>query len=259
MVQLTLLQAGNQFGRFLHNGQVGGEVGVKHIVEAQCPQGGGHPVDGGQLPGQAQRLAPGRPHGGGDLHHSDLLRVGQRVEGLLGVVPLPQGAHGAVGDALAAEGTLGVLDDPVVGDVDGGASAGAGQVPDVQALHLVADLDAAHTFNALLGVPIQGEGGGPGGPLAGGQLGFVGHRENAQVVGDGLQAAVAAAHAGGALAVVLGEDQLHVHPAGAAGAGRIGMHHHALPHRVVAGGDHGVFALHLHTAHPAGGDFVDAF
>ena len=46
--------------------------------------------------------------------------------------------------------------------------------------------------------------------------------------------------------------------AGAAGAGGIGVHHHAIPHLVVAGGDHGMFALHLHTAHPAGGDFVDA-
>ena len=37
------------------------------------------------------------------------------------------------------------------------------------------------------------------------------------------------------------------------------MDDHALGHLGVAGGDQAVGALHLHHAHPAGGDLVDVF
>ena len=36
------------------------------------------------------------------------------------------------------------------------------------------------------------------------------------------------------------------------------MDHHALQHHVVAGGDQALDAFHLHHAHAAGGDLVDA-
>ena len=104
---------------------------------------------------------------------------------------------------------------------------------------------------------IQGEGGGPGPPAAPGQLGLIGHIQNTQIIGDGLELAVAAADAGGTLAVVLRQDQLHIDPPGTAGPGGIGVDHHALLHPAVAGGDHGPLALYLHAAHAAGGDLVD--
>ena len=247
-----------ELAALLHNGQVGSEVGVEHIVKAQPAQGGGHALHGGLLPGQTEGLAPGGAHGGGHLDHGDLVRVGQGGEHLHGVVPLPQAAGGAVGDALAAQGAVRVLHDPVSRHVDHGAPAGAGYVPDAQRLHLVAHLDAAHTLDALVIVVIQGEGGGPGPPQAPGQLGLIVDLHDAQIVGDGLQLAVAAAHAGGTLAVVLGQDELHVDAPGGAHPGGVGVDHHALLHRVVAGGHHGPLALHLHAAHAAGGDLVDA-
>ena len=248
-----------EFRPLLHDGQVGGEVGVKHIVKAQPAQDGGHALYGGLLPGHVEVLPPGGAHRGGHLDHGDLVRVGQGVKGPLGVVPLPQAAHGAVGDALAAQGAVRVLDDPVARHVDGGPAAGARQVPNAKSLNLLAHLNAPHALDALVVVVVQGEGGGPGLPQALGQLGLVGQGEDAQVVGHALQVAAAAAHAGGALAVVLGQNQLHIGAAGGPGPGGVGVDHHALPHRGVAGGDHGPLPLHLHAAHPAGGNLIEPF
>ena len=163
-----------------------------------------------------------------------------------------------MGDALAAQGTVRVLYDPVIGYVDGGTAAGSGHVPDAQGLDFVAHLDAAHALDALVVVVEEGEGGGPGLPQALGQLDLKGQLQNAQVVGNLLELAVAATHTGGALAVVLGQNELHVDASGAAGPGGVGMDGHALLDGVVAGGDHGPFPLHLHTAHPAGCNFIDA-
>ena len=101
-----------------------------------------------------------------------------------------------------------------------GAAAGAGQVPDVDALDLVAHLDAAHALDALVGVPVEGEIFGPKSTDAGDQVLGIDVVQNAQVVGDGLQLAVAAAHTGGALAVMLGKDQLHIDAPGTADARR---------------------------------------
>ena len=80
-----------------------------------------------------------------------------------------------------------------------------------------------------------------------------------QIVGQGLEPAVPAADTGSAAAVVLGQDQLHIDLSGPPGPGRIGMDHHAVPDRTVAGRHHGVFSFHLHAADPAGGDFVQVF
>ena len=54
MGQLVLARVGealNELAALLHDGQVGGEVGVKDIVEANLPQGGDHPLDRGKLGG----------------------------------------------------------------------------------------------------------------------------------------------------------------------------------------------------------------
>ena len=62
----------------------------------------------------------------------------------------------------------------------------------------------------------------------------------------------------GAVGVVLAEQQTHIHPPGLPGPGRIGMHHHALGHHVIAGGDQARIPLDLHHAQPASCNFVDA-
>ena len=80
--------------------------------------------------------------------------------------------------------------------------------------------------------------------------------ENAQIVGDGLQVAVAAAYAARALRIVLGQQQLHVGATGLAGLGAVGADHHAVEHVVVAGGDELVAALNLDHAYATAADLV---
>ena len=165
-----------------------------------------------------------------------------------------QRAHRTVGDALAAQRAIRLADGAVTGDVDGGTGAGAFQIPDVQALDLIADLHAAHALDALGGIPDQGEILVPGltlQPLLKGQL------VDVQIAGNVLQRAVAVAETGGALAVVLGKDQLHGVTSVTADRGAVGVDHHALFHHVVAGGDQPLLAFQLHHAHAAGGDLVD--
>jgi len=72
-------QAAKQFRALLQNGQVGGEVGVEHVVKAQFVQGGGHLARDARTHGIAERLAQRRAHGGCGLHRHALLRVGQRL------------------------------------------------------------------------------------------------------------------------------------------------------------------------------------
>ena len=79
-----------------------------------------------------------------------------------------------------------------------------------------------------------------------------------QVVGQLLQVAVAAADAGGAAGSRCWERiSSQVGPAGLPDPGGVGVDLHALGHRVVAGGDQALDALHLHHADAAGADLVD--
>ena len=80
--------------------------------------------------------------------------------------------------------------------------------------------------------------------------------ENAQVVGDGLQVAVAAAHAGGTLAVVLGEDHLNCQTAVKAYLRAVGVDDHALCNFGVTRSQQAFFSLDLHHTDTAGTDVV---
>ena len=244
----------DKLAALLHNGEVGGEVGVVDIVKAQGFEGGDHAAGGGHVQGEAEVLRPGGANGGRYLHHGDDVGVGQGFEHLHRVVPLVEGAHGAVGDALGAVGAVGVLELAVFRDVDRGARAGAGHVPDIEALHLVADLNAAHALDALGRVANEGQVLVPPGD---GQLRLIGRAQEVHIVGQLLQGAVAAADAGGTPAVVLGEDKLQIGLARLAHPGGVGVDLHALGHLVVAGGHQAADALDLHHADAAGSDLVD--
>ena len=256
-VLIPMLHPFEELAALLHDGQVGAIVGVEHVVKAQRLQRGDQTAGRRLFAGQAQFLAPCRAHGGSDLHDGHLVGIVERAaqaQQAMTVVALAQRAHRAVSDALAAQRAVGFGDVLVVGDAHRGPGTGLGHVPDVQALHLVADLDAAHALDALGGIADQREAGRPG---VGGQIFGIFGGDDAQIVGDLLQRAVAAAHARCAQAVVLGQDQLHVGAARLAHAGRVGIDVHALLHHVVTGGDELVDALDLHHADTAGADFVD--
>ena len=248
-------EAVDKLGALLHNGQVCGKICIKHIVKADLLQGRNHALGRGKFRVQVIILRPGSPNRRGNLHHGDLLGIGQGVENPAGVVPLLQGAHRAVDDALSAEGAIGIPQAAGLAHADGGAGAGAHQIPDVHALDLVAHLHAAHTAHAAILNAHHGVG---EIVLRLFQVVGVVVTQEVIVVGKLLQLAIAAAGTLGAVGVVLAEQQTHIHPPGLPGPGRIGMHHHALGHHVIAGGDQARIPLDLHHAQPASSNFVDA-
>ena len=253
-VLIPVGEALHKLAALLHDGQVGGEIGVEYIVKAHLLQGGDHALGGGVLGLQVVVFRPGGPDRRGHLDHGDLLGVGQGVEHPAGVVVLLQTAHGTVGHALAAEGAVGVCQRPGPGHADGGAGTGAHQVPDVHTLDLVADLDAAHTADAAVFKPHHG---GAEIRLNGPQVLDIVVAQQVIVVGELLELAVAAAGALGTADVVLGQQQPQVHPAGLTDPGGVGVDHDALGHLGVAGGHQALFPLHLHHADAAGADLVD--
>ena len=79
---------------------------------------------------------------------------------------------------------------------------------------------------------------------------------NAQIQAELLQLAVLVAHAGKALLVVIGKQQLQVDLAGFADGGGIGLHHHSLAHGQHASGLQGARAR-IHHAQAASADLID--
>ena len=107
-VPLPMGKAVHELAALLHNGEVGSEIGIEHVVKAHLLQGGDHALRRGELRRQMVVLCPGHPDGGGHLYHGDLIGVGQSIEHLAGVIVLLQATHGTVGHALAAEGAVGL-------------------------------------------------------------------------------------------------------------------------------------------------------
>ena len=247
-------EALHEFAAFLHDGEVGGEIGVEDVVKADLPQGADHVTGGGLRRRELEGFRPRDPDGRGDLNHGGDLRVCQRVQHPVGVVTGGQSAGGAVGDALTAEGAVAVLEIAADSHIYRGAGAGAYHVPDVHSLNLVADLNTAHTLDALAGLADHGNVHFQMAPF---RLHRVGLIMDVQIVGQTLQFAVSAADAGGAGGVMLGENEPQVGFAGLPDFGRVGVNGHAFHHAGVAGGHQSVSPFHFYHAHPAGADLVD--
>ena len=168
---------------------------------------------------------------------------------------LLQAAHGTVGDALAAECAVALAQRAGAGHAYGGVGAGTHQIPDAHGLHLVADLDAAHTLDTAVLDAHHGVG-----EIRGRvpQIVDVVLAQQVIVVGELLELAVAAAGTLGTLGVVLAQQQPQVHTPRLPDTGGVGANHHTLIYHVVAGGDEAGLSLHLHHADTAGADLVDA-
>ena len=216
----ALGEALDELGALLHDRDVGGEVSVEHLVEAETAERGidlaGSERAGLHAKGFAERDADGR----GDLHEADLLGILQRGPDLLRLVVLVDGAHGAVRGALAA------LDAGRLGELDAGgrghdrllAAADELKRPDV--LHLLAHLGAAAALDALVGVEHDGRRGVV--DVAVNDLARERYVANAEVGCDRLQFAGAGARALQAVLRVVCEDKLqdgaaHLHDVGIVG------------------------------------------
>lgn len=120
---LHRLQAVQQFSAFLHDSQVGRKGRIIYVIRAHLAQCGHKLPDRCSAAVHAECLAPCSAYGGRDLDNGHLVRCRQRGERPGGVVPLAQRAGRTVGDALAAQRTVGLLDETVARNVDRGARA----------------------------------------------------------------------------------------------------------------------------------------
>ena len=206
----------HELAALLHDGQVGGEVGIEHVVKTHDLQRRHHALGGGELGVKVEILRPGGADGRRHLHHHDAVRVGQGVEHLAGVIPLLQAAHGTVGDALAAERTVALAQGTGAGHAHRGVGACAHQIPDAHGLDLLAELDAAHTLDAAVLHPHHRVG-----EIVGdaGKVILVVVAQQVVVVGQPLELAVAAAGAFGTLGVVLAQQQPQIDSPGLADTG----------------------------------------
>ena len=131
-VALTLsggAQALEQLGALLHNGEVGREIGIEHVLKAHAAQRASQTLDGCLLARYAEFLSPGATHGRRNLHQHDLIGIGESIEHGLGIVTLAQGARRAMRDALTARDAIGLADRRTPAGAHGGMRGAVGQVP----------------------------------------------------------------------------------------------------------------------------------
>ena len=124
-----LTQALEQLGALLHNGEVGREIGVEHVLKAHAAQRASQALDGSLLARNAEFLTPGATHGRRDLHQHDLVGISERVKHGLGIVALAQCARRAMRNALAARDAIGLADRRAPAGAHGGVRGAVGQVP----------------------------------------------------------------------------------------------------------------------------------
>ena len=110
----------------------------------------------GSLAGsKPKRFSPRRADGRCDLEYCDLLRILDGIQHFFRVIPLFQSTNRAVGDALSAQGTDGILQRIDVRHIHSGLGSGVDHVPDIHILDLIAHLHAAHAFDTFLIIPDQ--------------------------------------------------------------------------------------------------------
>ena len=244
----------NKLAALLHDGKVGGKVGVEHIVEAQLAQRRRHALRRCKRAVQPKLLRPCRTHGGRDLHHRHNARIVDRVIDPARIIALAQRRRWAVGDALAAVSAFRILNAAVIRRIHHHARTGAEQIPYLHRLHLVAHLDAAQALHAF--VVFADERRGVVHSLAPQLFGKM-RPAHIKVGRKRLERAVAAARTVGAGGIMVREDQPQIHAARLARLGAVGENDHTVRHHIVAGGNQAFHALHLHAAEAAGCDLVE--
>ena len=223
----AVLQAVEEFRAFFHDREVGAEVGVEYLVEAQKLQRRDHlsGYDGTRL--HAEGIAEGDADGRGDLYDDMFLRILQGVEYFLRIVLFDDRAGRADQAALAAEDAVRSFHRFVErrGDDDVAAASGIGQGGD--ALHVLAGADAASAADAFRGIAHDGRIGFDAGLLFdyAGQRGF----QNVEPAAEALQVAVLIARAAQAVFVMVGQHQLEDGDLRIADDLRVGMDVHAFP------------------------------
>jgi len=170
---------------------------------------------------------------------------------LIGIVLFGDGANRANARALAAEGAVKIIERLAIGGSDGHGMASAHHFQDIYALDGLADVDASAAFDATVGVADQS------GVVDIDRLrvvnGFESVDVDAELVGQRLQFAVEVFRTGGAVGIMVGENQFGDRLPGVQDPGGVGSYDHALADRRRAGSHKPFLAFDLHGADPAVG------
>jgi hypothetical protein len=251
------LEAGEQFGPLLHDGEVGRKVGVEDGIEAHAAQGGGH-FPGNERAGlHAEAFAERGADGGRGLDDDGEVGVVERGPYFVDLIAFGDGADGAYGGALAALHTGDSVETLPEGGTDGGFEAAALRKERGDALDFGADGDAAAAGDALGAVADEADGAEVLVALR--LFAFVAQLRDAEVVGDVLQLAVFVAVADLAVALVLGEEQFDDDLAGLAHTAVVGVDLHLFGDGHHAGGHEILYAFDLDQADAACADGLDFF
>lgn len=145
-------EALDELGTLFHDRDVGGEVRIEHLVEAEHAKSR-IDLTGRKLTGlHAESFAESDTDGRSDLNDAGLGGIAESIPDLGRLVVLVNRADGAVSGALTAldAGRLGELD-VGCGSHDG-LFAAADEFKSPYVLHLLADFSAATALNALIGI-----------------------------------------------------------------------------------------------------------
>ena len=149
-------QTVQQLRTFLHDGQVGGKVSVKDLIETQTAQGRNHLASNQGSRLHAELLSKGGAYRGSGLHDDFLGRVHQGLDNLACIVHLGQGSRGADGDALSAEGTVAVHQPLFEGGSDHSHEAAVHGTQGTYALHVITHGLATAAHHAFVHIPLEG-------------------------------------------------------------------------------------------------------
>ena len=83
------------------------------------------------------------------MEHGDNFWVCKGLQYQFGVIAFAKGAGWTVGDALPTERAVCFADVAVVANVNSDARAGTGNIPDIETLDFITNLDTTHAFDTL--------------------------------------------------------------------------------------------------------------
>ena len=242
------LQLLRQLLRFLHDGEVRAETGVKHRVKAHHAHGGEYPADAVFAGLHAEGLADGHADSRSDLGDNALFRIVEFAPDAVMAGLDTDGGGGTDGGALAAVDAVGFRQLLSEGRCDDGFGAALSEVDGSHMLHFVADSHAVAAEDALAGIADDGR----RGVVNGLRLSRIGKTDVVQLQprGEFLQAAGLVFLTDGAVPAVRRQQQLQDHPSVMLQPWRVCFDDHAVFGRSGAGSDQAA-PLVLHHTHAA--------
>ena len=247
------LEAAEELGAFLHDGEVGAPVGVVNLVEAKTTESGGH-LAGNDFTGfHAEFFTEGNADGGSSLDDDFLGRVGDGLHDFGDIVDEGECSDGAYLDALAAVDAAAVTEVLLESGSHNGLEATVDTTEGTGGHEFVTHGLAAAAHDAFVHVAINAE----GAVFAiVGLFAFEGDFLDAETFGEALQFAVAVLLALEAVVRVVAEDKFNDGFACIDDASAMGQHFHAFHNIGGTGGSQVAAAFDLDNTDAASARFV---